>query len=187
LCAADMAEKDIHAASMVQLEGAEYLIDVGYAAPFLNPLPRSLKTNYVVELGWDRYVLKPQDPHGRSRLELHRGGTLKHGYMVKPEPRTFRDFKGVIKSSFRANATFLNSILLARFYPGRSVVIHNLSLIQSCGGQSEVRRLANLNGVVEAAEEHFEMPGSLVAESIKDLSQLQDAWSDLSSGGRSRT
>jgi len=161
LCAADMSAPAVHALSMVRVEGREYLVDTGYAAPFLSPLPRDLKTDFVVELGRDRYVLKPQDEHGCSRLELYRNGALKHGYLARPEARRIEDFNRVIAESFRPDATFLNSLLLARFFPGlppqqtktglagdpglppqqaktglagdpgRSVVIHNFSLIES--------------------------------------------------------
>ncbi|MGA7909678.1 MAG: arylamine N-acetyltransferase [Candidatus Sulfotelmatobacter sp.] len=184
LCAADMAIPDVHAVSMVSVDGAEYLADTGYAAPFLVPLSRDLKTDFIVALGRDRYVLKPQDRNGCSRLELHRGGVLKHGYLAKPAPREIGDFRRVIDSSFRADATFLNSILLARFYPGRSVVIHNLTLIESCGELCDLRPLPNLDAAIAAIHKYFEIPQQIVAEAIGGLRELQDAWGDPFLGGR---
>ncbi len=85
LCAADMTNPDVHMVIMVNVDGREYLVDGGYGAPFLSPMPRDLANDYVVELGRDRYVLKTQDDHGRSRLELYRDGQQKHGYVAKPE------------------------------------------------------------------------------------------------------
>ena len=178
LCAAGMATPDVHAVSIVALDGREFLVDTGYAAPFFEPLPRDLHSDYIVTLGRDRYILKPADEQGRSRLELHRAGVLKHGYLVKPAPRRIEDFSRVIEDSFRADATFLNSILLARFYPGRSVVIHNLSLIESCGESCEIQTLPDLKAVQIVIHKHFEIPQDLIAEGLAGLGGMQDAWGD---------
>jgi len=184
LCAADMATPDVHAVSMVALGGREYLVDTGYAAPLLSPLPRDLRSDHEVALGRDRYVLKRQDANGCSRLELHRDGMLKHGYLAKPAAKKIEDFRRVIGDSFRPDATFLNSILLARFYPGHSIVIHNETLIESRGNKSTVHLLQGSNAVVAAIREHFEMPRDIVTDAISDLKELQDAWSDPFLGGR---
>ncbi len=176
LCGADMSNPDVHIVTVVTVGGREFLVDSGYGAPFLAPLPRDLGTDYIVALGRDRYVLKPQDSEGRSRLELYRDGIGKHGYVVKPAPRKIEDFAGVIAHSFRPSATFLNSVLLARFYPGRSLVIHNLSVIDSRGSASTVRPLRDRGELVAAVEEHFGIPGDIVREVVADLPTLQDAW-----------
>jgi len=180
LCAADMTAPAVHAFSLVRVEGREYLVDTGYAAPFLSPLPRDLATDYIVELGRDRYVLRPQDANGCSRLDLYRAGVLKHGYLARPEPTRIEDFSGVIQGSFRPDATFLNSLLLARFCPGRSVVIHNFSLSDSQGASSVVRQLQGKEELVAAIEERFEMPARLVSEALSGLEKFRNAWDAVS-------
>ena len=71
LCGADMTNPDVHMVIMVRVSGQEYLVDGGYAAPFVIPLPRGSRADFVVTLGGDRYVRKPQDSNGFSRLELY--------------------------------------------------------------------------------------------------------------------
>lgn len=176
LCAADMRTPEVHAVNMITMDGREYLADTGYAAPLLDPIPRDLDIDYEIILGRDRYVLKPQDANGCSRLELYRGGTLRHGYLAKPEPRGLEDFNTVIAKSFSANATFLNSILLARFARGGSTVIHNFELIESEELRSSVQVLANLDELISAVEQHFCMPRDIVAEAVGGLANLQDPW-----------
>ena len=177
LCAADMKTPAIHAVNMITIEGREYLVDTGYAAPLLEPIPRDLKTDYEVRLGRDRYVLKPQDVNGCSRLELYRDGVLRHGYLAKPASRSIEDFSRVIAGSFSADATFLNSVLLARFYPRQSVVIHNLTLIESDGEKFKIRALADREELISAIERRFGMPHDIVGEAVNGLGILQDAWS----------
>ncbi|MGZ4836688.1 MAG: arylamine N-acetyltransferase family protein [Terriglobales bacterium] len=176
LCAADMANPDVHMVIMVSIDGREYLVDAGYGAPFLSPLPRDLRDDYVVGLGRDRYVLKPQDANGCSRLELYRGGALKHGYVAKPAPRRIEDFAEVIADSFRPAATFFNAVLLTRFYPKSSVVIHNLELIESDGTGSRVSRLKDRQNLAAAIEEYFGIPRPIVNEALTGLGDLADAW-----------
>jgi len=180
LCAADMSAPAVHALSIVAVEGHEYLVDTGYAAPFLSPLPRDWNTDYVVELGRDRYVLRPQDDNGCSRLDLYRDGVLKHGYLARPEPTRIEDFSEVIKNSFRPDATFLNSLLLARFYPGRSVVIHNFAVIESQGKVSTIHQLHGKDELISAIEERFEMPRSIVSEALSGQEKFRDVWDGVS-------
>jgi arylamine N-acetyltransferase len=176
LCSADMTNPDVHMVIMAQVEGDEYLVDGGYAAPFLAPLPRGFEADFVVPLGRDRYVLKPQDEKGFSRLELYRDGTLRHGYVAKPSPRKIGDFHTVIVDSFRPSATFMNAILLARFYPDRSVVIHNLTRIESWGTESAMYPIASPGELAAEVEKHFAIPAAIVSDAFASLRDLRDAW-----------
>jgi arylamine N-acetyltransferase len=176
LCGADMNAPDAHAVCMAAVDGREYLIDAGYAAPFLAPMPRDLATDYVIELGRDRFVLSPPDGNGYSRLDMYRDGQRIHGYVAKPARKTLEDFRSAIAGSFKPDATFLNSLLLTRFYAAREVMIHNWKLIESRGSESVVRTLANRDQLAAAVEEHFEMPRAKVEEAIDELGDLQDPW-----------
>lgn len=176
LCGADMSNPDVHVVSLVIVEQREYLVDVGYAAPFLTPLPRDLTTDYMIALGHDRYVLKPQDDQRRSRLELYREGNLKHGYVVKPVPRQIGDFDQVITDSYRDAATFMNAILLARFFLDRSIVIHNLTVIEARGTELETRTLANRDALVQAIYDYFGIPEEITLDAMKGLELSGDAW-----------
>lgn len=176
LCAADMKTPDVHAVIMVTTDGREYLLDAGYGAPFLAPMPRDLATDYVITLGRDRYVLKPQDTNGRSRLEMYRDGQLMHGYLAKPAPRTIENFRQVIAGSFRPDATFLNSLLMTRFYADRAVMIHNLTLIESQGNRSIIRTLGSREELISTIVAQFNMPRPIVAEAVNELGDLHDPW-----------
>jgi N-hydroxyarylamine O-acetyltransferase len=176
LCGADMSHPDVHMVIIVDVGGREYLVDGGYAAPFLSPMPRDLREDYIISLGRDRYVLRPQDPAGCSRLEMYRDGVLKHGYVAKPVPRKIEDFREVIADSFRPSATFLNALLLAHFDRDRSVVIHNLTVIESQGAETSVRPLAGRQELIAEVERRFGIPRETVGDAISELHDLVDAW-----------
>jgi hypothetical protein len=90
--------------------------------------------------------------------------------------RRIEEFRHVIAGSFRPDATFLNSLLLTRFYSDRAVMIHNWTLVESQGSESMVRSLASRDQLVAAVEEHFDMPRAIVAEAVNELGDLQDPW-----------
>ena len=176
LCGANMTNPDVHLVNIVSLEGREFLVDAGYAAPFLEPLPRDLTEDYVVALGRDRYVLKPKDKDGNSRLELYRDGQQKHGYIAKPIPRQIEHFARVIEESYHTGATFMNALLLVRLFPNRSIVIHNLAVIESEGTDYHVHQLEGRDELPAVVEKHFSIPRAIVSEAVAELGEFGDAW-----------
>jgi N-hydroxyarylamine O-acetyltransferase len=183
LCAADMSTPDVHMVSVVRMEGQDYLVDAGYAAPFFAPMLLGLENDYIIYQGRDRYLLKPRDQFGQSRLELYRDGELKHGYLLKPQPRKIEDFRRVIAGSFRPDATFLNSILLARSWRGSSTVIHNFTMTESWGREWNQRSLRQQE-VATTIYNHFGIPSEIAAAAIENLREFRDAWGDPFLSGR---
>jgi arylamine N-acetyltransferase len=177
LCGADMTSPDVHIVSLVRVEGSEYLVDVGYGAPFMHPLPRELTDDYEISTGRDRYVLEPQDNKGCSRLTMFRDGQPKHGYLVKPVQRSIEDFYEVISESFDERATFMNAILLVRFFDERWLAIHNQTIVETSGTDFRIRQIPYRSAIPRVVEEYFSIPRDLVAEALDGLSMTGDAWS----------
>jgi arylamine N-acetyltransferase len=177
LCGADMDASDCHLANIVTVDGREFLIDTGYGAPFLKPLPRDLTHDLEIRLGRDRYVLQPMDERRYSRLDLYRDGKLRHGYTAKTIPRKIEFFASGIESSFSARATFMNSLLVVRQLLNRSTVIYNTTLIQSEGEDFEITRLQDRRMLPEVVEEHMAIPREIVSEALSELVELKNPWS----------
>jgi len=177
LCGADMSKPDVHIVSIVRIDEREYIVDVGYAAPFFEPLPRDLSSEFEIALGNDRYVLSPKDPTGRSRLTLCRNGEPKHGYLVNPRSRRIEDFQEIIADSFKPSATFMNAVLLVKFGAGYSIVLHNMTYIESRGTSSRRMDLKSTDELVKAIEKHFFIPSFISRIALDGLRMTQDAWS----------
>jgi arylamine N-acetyltransferase len=177
LCGAGMRNPDVHVVNIVTVDGREYLVDVGYAAPFMKPLPRDLDRTYVVALGRDRFELKPQDEQHQSCIEMYRDNKLIHGYSVKPIPRPIRHFEEVIAGSFSEDATFMNALLLVRFCKDQSVAIHNYELIESKGTDYRIFELENDRELVHAIVDRFSIPREVVEDVLADMAQVSgNAW-----------
>jgi len=176
LCGADMAKPDVHLTNLVTIDGGEYLVDAGYGGPFLAPMPRNLAEDYTIALGEEQYVLNPRDGQGRSRLELRRDGQCKHGYVVNPAPRDIGEFARVIDESFSDSATFMNALVLVRFFEGRSVRLQNLTLIESEGTTSRTEKMKGASRLPDLIEERFGIPGRIAREALAGLELAKDPW-----------
>jgi len=177
MCGADMSDQDVHLVNLVRVDGREFLVDAGYAAPFVRPIPRDKAVDQVIALGRERYVLRPAGMNGCSRMDLYRDGDLVHGYTIKPTPRTIDHFAPIVAGSFVPESEFMKSVLVVRWYPNRSVAVRNLSVIVSEGAEYRIERLSGRDQLPEAIEKHFAIPREIVAEAVAGLDKLDRATS----------
>ena len=175
LCGADMKNPDVHIINIVTVEGREYIVDGGYAAPFLEPLPRFLTGDYILNLGSEKFILKPQDKNGLSKLEHYYNGEFKHWYTAKPKPRTMEEFRGVIKDSYSDDAMFMNIFRITRFTESGSLVLRNLQLTETTGSLTTTIELLrnNVPGVVETK---FLMPADVTKEALDTIKDFKDTF-----------
>jgi arylamine N-acetyltransferase len=174
LCGADMSRPDVHVVNMVRVDGREYLVDVGYASPFYEPMPRDLEEDLVVAFGGDQWVLEPQDDVGRSRMLQYRRGHLDHGYLAKPFPRSADFFDGVIRESYEDDATFMNAVVMVRFFEDRFVRLHNLTLTEATREKAQTGQLADRDSLQTAIRKHFGIPGAIVKMALEGMGDFRD-------------
>jgi arylamine N-acetyltransferase len=176
LCGADMTNPDVHIINIVSIENRDYLVDVGYAAPFFDPIPLDLNREYKIAFGTDEYVLNPRNSNGYSELNMFRNGCIKHGYRVKPHTRSISEFETVIKDSFRESATFLNAILLVRFGMQSSIRIHNFSLFEFHDQNYKQIEIKNKEDLINNIFRYFAIPKEIIEESFSLITNFEDAW-----------
>jgi arylamine N-acetyltransferase len=176
MCGADMSNPDVHIVSIVRLDGREYLVDVGYGAPFFGPMARDLDHELDIIFGRNRYVLHPQDTHQRSRMGHSRDGEFIHGYEVNPMPRGIDHFEEIIRHSYSDAATFMNVIVVERFFPDRSVRFHNLELTESTWTGATTTRLPDRDSLTEAITHQCGFPAEIVREVVSDVALEADIY-----------
>ncbi len=174
LCGGDMSAPDVHAVNVVTLDGRDHLVDVGYGAPFWTPLPLDAAADVETAFGEDRYVLRPRDARGHSRLDFYRRGDLVHGYTVKPAPRTPDFFGPAILDSFRPDATFFNTTLVARFSPRESVMIRPGHVDLMRDGAFTRTPVTSRAMLYERIERHVGIDRALCAEALDTIPLERD-------------
>ncbi len=175
LCGADMKNPDVHLVSIVNIGGREFIADVGYAAPFFQPLPRDTEDDYIIGFGEEKYILNPVDENNYSKMKQYCKGELKHGYTAKPQPRKIEEFQNVIEDSYRDDATFMNAVMIARFYKNSSLVLRNLTLTKTENNKTTTQRIER-DKIPAAAEHYFGIPRHFVEEAVNELGELKDTW-----------
>jgi N-hydroxyarylamine O-acetyltransferase len=176
LCGADMNNPDVHIVNMVTFNGHEYLVDVGYAAPFMRAMPLDLADDQIFRIGTGYYVLKPRNESGRSRIEYYHGDELIHGYLVNPEPRKIEEFQKVIAGSLSAKATFRNSILIVRFFENGLIRLHNRTFQQIENSHESSSEILDAAQLPQAIESHFQIPANITTEALHALLGFESPW-----------
>jgi len=173
LCGADMSDPDVHTWLLVRLDGVDYHVDVGYAAPLFEPVRRDLDRAFEFRLGNESWVVGPPDGRGRSRMDHYRDGECIHGYLAKPVPREPSYFEEIIADSFRPDSTFMNCIRAVRFAGDGSLGLTNTTLVRAEGARHSVTRLAGEEEVVGALDQHFGMAPSITREALSAVGELR--------------
>jgi N-hydroxyarylamine O-acetyltransferase len=175
LCGADMKNPDVHLINIVTINNKEFIVDGGYAAPFLIPLPRDLNTDFVINSGNEKYIVKPNDGTGRTRVEQHSDNKLQHWYTTNPQPRKIEEFRKVIEDSYADDATFMNAVRAVRFTENGSVSLSNFSITETNGTNVITTKVSReeLFGIVN---EKFGMPETLVKEALESIKEIKDIY-----------
>jgi len=176
LCGADIAIEGAspngHMVNVVTIDEAEFLVDVGYGAPFWKPMERSSSVDVVQKLGIEKYVLKPQDSEKRSRMMVYKNDELIHGYMLKHQGKQLTDFSEVIARSYSDKAPFLNRLMLARFFENRALVLRNNKLTEMNGLNSVSSDLSNHDEIATTVVDRFEIPPDIIDNVLSCLGDI---------------
>ena len=175
LCGADMKNPDVHIISIVKIDHKEFLIDVGNAAPFFEPLPTFLTEDYVIEFGNEKYIVQPKDETGKIKIEQYSDGKLQHWYTTPALERKIEDFRKVIEESYSDNAVFMNAVRITRYSANGSKVLKNFSFTEIAGIEHKTRKItaADLSSEIEL---NFGIPLVVVNEVIGSIKELKDIY-----------
>jgi len=176
LCGADMKNPDVHMISIVKIDEQEFIVDVGYAAPFFEPLPICLSKDLAFNFGEEKYVVKSKDINGRAKIEQYSGNKLQHWYTTNPLKRKIEDFKKVIADSYSDDAIFMNAVRTTRFTETGSLVLKNLYFTKTVNGFSSTTKVS-LEDIPSLIEMNFGMPLNVVKEAVGHFKELKDIYS----------
>lgn len=175
LCGADMKNPDVHIINIVTIDKQQYIVDAGYAAPFLKPLPLFLNKDLTISLGNEKFIIKPKDEISNSKIEHYYNGELKHWYTAKPKERSIKEFRNVIKGSYSDEALFMNIFRITRFTENGSLVLRNLQLTESNGSNYTTIDFTR-NELPQIVEDKFFIPADISREALNTINEFQDVF-----------
>ncbi|MBA3549059.1 MAG: arylamine N-acetyltransferase [Nannocystis sp.] len=158
-----------HAVCRVRFEDAHYLVDVGYAAPFYEPislvdLPARVPhgdVNYVI----DRHV------SGAGALEVttFRGSSKVQSYVAKPPALESEGFAQAIERASGDSARFMRSLRISRFFASRVLEVVDNTLVTTHHNITTVTPIRDLNELDAVVHEQMQLPRMPVREAVEIL------------------
>ncbi len=171
LLGADMSRPDVHTTIRVRIDSIAYLVDVGFGAPFREPI-RLDRLPARINEGQNRYVFAREHANGRILLTMDAGGERGPGYTVHDPPRPREFFDGAVTRSFLPEATFMNWLRINRVFPGYSLDLIDRKFYRHEGRQTTVRQLASMAELKEAVHGEMRMPRAPVETAIGILESV---------------
>jgi arylamine N-acetyltransferase len=171
LLAADMTNPDVHTSIRVRLDSAEYHIDVGFGAPFSQPIALG-RLPHVIRCGVFRYALDRDVAPGRYEMAVWRGDERVHRYVVHGPPREFEYFRRTIEESYLPGKTFMTWLRIARFFDDHAVDLIDRKLTIHRGCESREIQLNSMQEMRAAVDNELRMPRCPVGEAIGVLERL---------------
>lgn len=170
LLGADMDRPNVHTVIRVRIEGVAYHVDVGYAAPFRQPM-RLDRLPFEMVHGKYRYLLEP-DGCDEYRMSVWCGPERVHGYAVHGPPRDFGFFRDIILESYTPGRMFMSCLRITRFFEAHTVELKNSTLTWYSGGETGETRLGSMQELRQAVEQQLAMPRCPVEQAVAVLERV---------------
>lgn len=169
LYAADMDVPNVHTSIRVRVDGRQWHVDVGYAAPFREPMRLDCLPH---EIAWgnDRYLF---DRHGEAHMmTVFTNGQRRHGYVVHAPARAESFFHPIVLRSFEPGRTFMRCLRITRFFDDRAVELRNRRLLRVTADRVVETTVDSLAALRRTVDEEFQMPRCRIEEAVSVLERL---------------
>ena len=158
-----------HAVCRVRFEDTQYLVDVGYAAPFYHPISLSDlpvrvphgDINYVV----DRHV----SGAGTVEVTTYRGASKVQNYVAKPPALGPEGFQQALQRSADPQAKFMRSLRISRFFASRVLEVVDNTLVTTHHNITTVTPIRDLAELEVVVHEHLQLPRCPVRQAVEIL------------------
>ena len=159
LCGADMKRPDVHVANVVTIDEIEYIVDVGFSAPFLEPIPRVINDYHKIKTAENRYfTVKIENLDKKATLYHFTKNEYKFDYLLKLYPRKISDFKEAINNSFNPEAHFMNNLTISRFSLNYYQKLANFSYEEFSEKSKKNHVLTDNSHLYDFIERQFQIP-----------------------------
>jgi arylamine N-acetyltransferase len=171
LLGADMSKPNVHTCIRVRVDSVAYHVDVGFAAPFREPL-RLDRLPAQVEEGTNRYVFARDAAGNGFRMSMSTEAENGVGYVVHEPPRPREFFDPVVLDSYAPSSTFMNWLRISRVFDGFSLDLIDRKLYRHQAGKTAITHLESIQELKRAVKDQLGMPRCPVERAIAILERL---------------
>jgi arylamine N-acetyltransferase len=171
LLGADMSRLNVHTCIRVRIDSVAYHVDVGFAAPFREPL-RLDRLPVPVEEGTNRYVLARDTAGDGFCMSMFSDAENGIPYLVHDPPRPREFFDAVVLDSYALSSTFMRCLRISRVFDGSSLDLIDRKLYRHAAGKTAITHLESIQELKRAVEDQLGMPRCPVERAIAILERL---------------
>ena len=171
LLGGDMGRPNVHTCIRVRIDSVAYHVDVGFAAPFREPL-RLDRLPVQIEEGSNRYVFAPDASSGGFRMNMFTETENGLAYVVHDPPRPREFFDPVVLDSYALSSTFMNCLRISRVFDGSSLDLIDRKLYRHEAGKTAITHLETIQELKQAVRDQLGMPRCPVEPAIAILERL---------------
>jgi N-hydroxyarylamine O-acetyltransferase len=169
LLGADMSKPNVHTCIRVRIDGLTYHVDVGFAAPFREPI-RLDRLPVRIEEGGNHYVFE-EDGDGFF-MSMFTGEDFRVGYVAHDPPRPREFFDPAVMMSFTLSSTFMRCLRINRVWAGYSLDLIDAKLCRHEAGRTAVTELKNMAELKAALRDQLGMPRCPIESAVAILERL---------------
>jgi arylamine N-acetyltransferase len=171
LLGADMSRPDVHTCLRVRIGSDAFHVDVGFAAPFREPVRLDLLP-WRIDEGINRYIFDRDTGSDRFRMAMYARGEFSDAYVVHGPPRPASHFEPAVVDSYRKDATFMRRLRIGRVFENYSVDLVDRKLYRHQAGTTTVTTLESVRDLKAAVHEELRMPRCPIESAIAILERL---------------
>jgi len=172
LRSANMNTPNVHSSIRLALDGLEYHIDVGNAAPFLEPVPLD-RLPYEFARGEMKWVFDRAEDN-RLRCDVLQNGERIYSYTVNHAAQSHEFFQEIIIDSFQRGRTFMSLLRLVRIFPEHTVELMNRSLKVHRGQATTETTINSMDELRHVVDTLFLMPRCPVEKAVEILERINE-------------
>lgn len=158
-----------HAVCRVRLDDQVHLVDVGYGAPFYEPIALDALPQQIPH-GDLSYTLDRHASHPEAvEVVTLRGGARAHSYVAKPPVVAPDDFGPALDRTYAPDAHFMRRLRITRFFASRVLEVDNNRLITTHHNITTVTPIRDLDELEAIVHEALQLPRMPVREAVDAL------------------
>ena len=158
-----------HAVCRVRFEDTHYLVDIGYGAPFYQPISLSQLPNVVLhgdyQYALDRHASGP----GSVEVTTLRGGNKVQSYVAKPPALNPDGFAAAVQRAGDPGNRALRTLRISRFFASRVLEIYDNKLVTTHHNITTVTPIRDVEELEVIVHEQLQLTRCPVRQAVDIL------------------
>ncbi len=147
-----------HLSLRVNIEGANYFVDVGIMSSFSGPFRIDPSESFQKDIGNQRFVFSPKVDFENYNLEIWRNGKMIREFESSSLAFTEQDLEIGVRKTFERSAMFMTTLCVHRVFDSHSVGVWNRNFYQIRGTEHSVREIQSYSELKSVFRDELMLP-----------------------------